>query len=322
MAFPDVLGHDRVKALLSRALRERRVPPAMLLAGPEGVGKRVLALTVARGLLCEAGGDDPCERCPACRRAQRGLHPDLVLVEPATTAIKIEQVRDAVREIGGRPFEGRSRAVVVDGAHLMTEQAQNALLKSLEEPPPTSHVLLVTPSPQALLPTVRSRCQLLRLGPLPQGLLARHLEERLRLGPEEARLRAALANGSLGAALAFESDAYRERRERLLTLLERLGEHGPLERMEAAERLSDADGEDPDAALLTLRTLLRDVAALRHSGGALNADVADRLAALARGPLGERATTLAEAVGEAQEALSGNANRLLTFDLLMETLAG
>jgi DNA polymerase-3 subunit delta' len=321
MAFADVLGHDRVKALLSGALREGRLPPALLLAGPEGVGKKLLALTVARGLLCEPSGGDPCERCAACRRAQRGLHPDLLIVEPATAAIKIEQVRDAVREIEGRPFEGRSRAVVFNGAHLMTEQAQNALLKSLEEPPSTSHVLLLTPSPQALLPTIRSRCQLLRLSPLPQGLLARHLEERLGLGPEEARLRAALAGGSLGAALAFESDAYRERRERLLALLERLPEHGPLERLEAAERLSEAD-DDAQATLLVLRTLLRDVAALRiaGSGAALNADVAERLAALARSPLGERAATLAEAVGESQEALSGNANRLLTFDLLMETL--
>lgn len=325
MPFASLLGHDLVKGLLARALREGRVPPALLFAGPEGVGKKALALTTARALLCEGPRGDACGACATCSRAQRGLHPDLILVEAATAAIKIEQVREAVREIVGRPFEARARAVVIDDAHLMTEQAQNALLKSLEEPPATSHVFLVTPAPQALLQTVRSRCQLLRVGPLPEALLAGHLQERLQLSKDDARLRAALAGGSLGAALLFESDAFHERRERLLGLLERLFTDGPAERLEAAERLAENEADAPGQGLLTLRTLLRDVAALRLSDGqrpGLNADVGDRLLALARGRLGERAASLAGEVAEVQEALRGNANKLLTYDLLLDTLAG
>ena len=340
-----VLGHDRVKTLLHRALLDARVPPALLFAGPEGVGKKTLALAAARALLCEGPPGEACGRCSPCQRIGRTLdsledirrkiedereptlrnfrlHPDLILAEPWRTGLKIDQVRQLVQELLGRPYEGRARAVVIDDAHRMTEQAQNALLKSLEEPPATSHVFLVTPAPFMLLPTIRSRCQLFRLGPLPIGLLGRHLEERLELDSREARLRAALASGSLGAALAFESEAFRERRERLLALLEGLHEADALERLEAAESLDDLD--DPDATLVTLRALLRDVAALRLSAGrgtALNADVADRLAVLARGPLGERAGALAEAVTEAQEALAGNASKLLTFDLLVDTLA-
>ncbi len=346
MAFTNVLGHDRVKALLTRALQGGRLPPALLLAGPEGVGKRALALEAARALLCEGERGGACGRCSSCQRSQRTLgalddlrrkvederdptlrnfrlHPDLLLAEPWKTGLKIDQVRQLVQELLGSPFEGRARAVVIDDAHLMTEQAQNALLKSLEEPPATSHVFLVTAVPQALLPTIRSRCQLLRLGPLPQSLLAQHLEERLGLHREEARLRAALAGGSLGAALAFESDAYRARRERLLGLLESLPTLGPLERMEAADELGDKEEGDPEGSLLTLRTLLRDVAALRLAPTAvpLNADVTDRLLALARGPLGERAPRLAESVGEARESLARNAYRPLTFDLLLDALA-
>jgi DNA polymerase-3 subunit delta' len=177
MAFAEVLGHERLRDLLARAVAQRRLPPALLFSGPSGVGKRVLALAVGRALLCERGDGDPCDRCATCSRAARGLHPDAVLVEPSGSplSIKIEQVRDAVREIAGKPFEGRARTFVVDEAHLLTEQAQNALLKSLEEPPATSHVVLVTPSPQALLPTIRSRCQVLRFSPLPQALLEKHL---------------------------------------------------------------------------------------------------------------------------------------------------
>src|SRR5262249_29053827 len=202
-------------------------------------------------------------------------------------SIKTERVRDAVRDIAGRPFEGRARAFVIDEAHLLTEQAQNALLKSLEEPPPSSHVILVTASPQALLPTIRSRCQTLRFSPLPEPLLEAHLRDRCGLPPAEAQLRSALCGGSLGVALAFESEAWRALREELLGLLEKLGRGGSLARLDTAERL--ADQEDPVLALSVLRSLLRDVAALRAGAGRLlNADVAGRLEALAGGPMGEQ----------------------------------
>jgi DNA polymerase-3 subunit delta' len=323
VAFDSVVGHERVRSLLARSIKDRRLPPALLLTGPSGVGKRTLALAAARALVCETGGGEPCESCPACSRAARGLHPDVLAVEPETATIKIEQVRDMAREVLALPFEGRARGFVMDEAHVMTEQASNALLKSLEEPPATSHVFLVTASPQALLPTIRSRCQTLRLGPLPAALLEAYLRDRCGLAPEEAGLRAALAGGSIGAALAFDSEGYRSSRDELLALLERAGRVSALERMEAAQRL--ADSEDPALALTTLRALLRDALMLRHGAGAgalLNGDVESRLAAVARGPLGERAGALAEAAGETREALRLNANKLLSMDVLMDAISG
>jgi DNA polymerase III subunit delta' len=324
MSLRDVLGHERIKGVLVRALRQGRFPNSLLFAGPEGVGKRTLALAAARALLCERGGDgEACGRCRACSRSGRGLHPDLAVVEPATAVIKIDQVRDAVREIQMPPFEAPARAFVIDDADVMTEQAQNALLKSLEEPKATSHVFLITASPQALLPTIRSRCPLLRFGPLPRAVVETYLVERQGLAPAEARLRAALASGSLGAALALESEAYRTLREELLALLERAGTLSPLERMREADRLEQV--EDPGLALTTLRSLLRDLAAARAGADParlLNADVGERVAALARSPVGARAKELAEAAGETREALRGNANKLLSFETLVETIAG
>ena len=329
MAFARILGHQRLRGLLARAIGHHRLPPALLFSGPSGVGKKTLALAVGRALLCEVDDGDACDACGACSRAGRGLHPDAILIEPDGASIKIEQVRDVVHEISGRPFEGRARAVVFDEAHLVTEQAQNALLKSLEEPPATSHVLLVTASPQALLPTIRSRCQMLRFSPLPQSLLETHLRETSGLSAEEARLRAALSGGSLGVALAFESDAWRALREDLMQMLEKHGRSGALGRMDAAERLAEMD--DPVLALTALRSLLRDVAALRAGSPVLlNADVARRLEALAHGPLGERAGEMARAAGETRDALEGKitgtnlrrgpANALLAFDVLMDAL--
>jgi len=266
--------------------------------------------------------DDACNACAPCNRTAKGIHPDLFVLEPEGTSIKIERVRDTVREILARPFENRARAFVVDQAHLLTEQAQNALLKSLEEPPATSHVLLVTGAPQALLTTIRSRCQTLRLGGLPASVLEETLRARQGLAPEEARLRAALADGSLGAALAFEAGAYAGLRDALLALLERLPGLGSIERMEQAESL--ADGDDVLQTMTALRALLRDVAALRAgsaNGSVLNADVVPRLSALAAGPLGVKAGELAEVVGETREALRVNANRLLSMDVLLDRLS-
>jgi DNA polymerase-3 subunit delta' len=314
----EILGHEWAQGLLRRAVAQGRVPPAVLLSGPDGIGKRTLALAVARALVCEKSDGWTCGECGPCIRAMKGLHPDLMAIEAATSVIKIEQIRDLIRQILGRPFEARSRAFVIDDAHLMTEEASNALLKSLEEPPASSHVFLVTASPQALLPTIRSRCQELRLSPLPTAVLEEQL--RKKLPPEEARLRAALSAGSLGHALSFESEAYRSLRDELLGLLEGLGRMGPLERMETAERLAEQD--DPVLALTTLRSLLRDLVALHagvRSDAVLNADVAHRLVPLAKA-LGKRASALTEAVGEVRVALEGNANRLLSMDLLMDTL--
>jgi DNA polymerase III subunit delta' len=330
MPFPSILGHDRVKGLLARALSQGRLPPALLLSGPEGVGKRTLAVEAARGLLCDKGPGEPCNACRTCDRTSRGIHPDLIVVVPETATgflaretIKIEHIRDAVREILGLPFEARARVVILDNAQCMTEQAMNALLKALEEPPATSHLVLVTASPQALLPTIRSRCQTLRLGPLPSSVLETHLQERLGLPPAEARLRASLSGGSLGAAMAFEADGYRALRDDILAMLEKADGASAVHRLAWSERLAEA--EDVMLALTALRSLLRDAAAARAGAPAermLNADVADRLVALGQGRLAARAVDLADLTEETRTALRGNASRPMSMDVLVDALAG
>ena len=359
MAFDDVLGHERIRGLLSRALDTGRVPHALLFAGPEGVGKRTLALAFAAALLCEArGAQGACGACRHCLRLVRAvdslddfrsgaeksyrgpedaalfnfrLHPDLLLVEPPTRGgrraeILAPQAEDVVRETFKPPFEARARVFVIDDAHALCAgtavTAANALLKSLEEPPARAHFVLVTAQPQSLLATIRSRCQTLRFGPL--SLAA--LQDRLRregLPESEARLRAALSGGSLGAARAFDSEAWRAQREGLVALLETAPRLDPLGRLKAAETLKEMD--DVRGGLTTLRTLLRDVAALQAGGdGAtlLNGDLGARLLVVARGPLGRQAAALGEAAAVARDALAGYAHEQLTLDDFVERLAG
>ncbi len=345
MPWPEILGHERQLDLLERALARHRLPPALLFAGPSGVGKRSLALGLAKRLLCGAESGRPCGRCHHCRLIEHSLadlarrrkdaledkenpvglnlrlHPDLIVVEPwpsgGKRTIKVEQARDLNEQINGLPFEARARVVVIDEAEALGEQAANALLKSLEEPPASSHVVLVTSAPQALLPTIRSRCQVLRFERLPLALIERHLVETREVAPAEARLRALLSDGSLAEALRLDSEAYQGLRDGLVGLLEQAASEGAAERLERADDLKDAD---LPLALTTLRSLLRDLAVLRAGAPerVLHADLAARLEPLSRGPLGARAGELAEAAAESLRALRGNASKALVLDLLLD----
>jgi DNA polymerase-3 subunit delta' len=319
MTFSGIVGHDRLKDFFLRAQRRGRTPPALVLCGPVGIGKRTLALEAARALLCETKSGDACGACKACDRVARRMHPDFFLLEPAPASIKIEAVRDLVGEVQSRPFEAATRAFVIDDAHLMTEQAQNAFLKSLEEPPATSRILLVTAEPDRLLPTIRSRCQTLRASALTSEQVEAFLSER-GVAADEARLRASVSAGSIGRALSFDTDGYMDARESALAAVEAAGS-SPFAAMAAADSLADNDA--PLVALVAMRSLLRDVAAL-HAGAAadmlVNSDLEGRLRALAQGRLGAIAIALAEAAERTRLDVRGNTYKPLSFESLLDVM--
>src|SRR3954462_15303600 len=163
MAFREISGHTRQLELVAAAARRGTLPPSLIFAGPEGVGKRLAAIALAQILNCQAPGDDACGKCAACTRIARNVHADVLIVQPGETgAIKLDQVRDAIERTGYRPFEGRRRVVIIDEADAVGLQGQDGLLKTLEEPAAALIFGLGTSRPGGLLPTVRSRCQRLR----------------------------------------------------------------------------------------------------------------------------------------------------------------
>jgi len=214
--FDAIVGQDSVIEALRRALSDNRLPHALLFHGPAGVGKATCAGILAQALNCEAGEfKDACGTCVSCRKVSRGLHPDIIWMKPEGKGgqIKVERIRkEIIEKVGFRPYEGRRRVVMIDDAHRLNPSSQNSLLKTLEEPPPSSLMILATPAPEKLLPTVRSRCQPLRFRPLAPEVLQRHLAEVHRFPSDEARLRAAFVSGSVGRALDLDVEAHLERR--------------------------------------------------------------------------------------------------------------
>jgi DNA polymerase III subunit delta' len=211
----EIVGNRESIDLLIRG----RFPQTSLFTGPEGVGKKTIALLVAALKACAAPADnEPCGACGSCVKAASGNHPDIRLIwEEEKASIGIDKMRDFRHEVQYRPFESRARFFVVDHAELMTPEAANAVLKTLEEPPETAHIVLVTAFPDRIIPTVRSRCQVLRFSPLGRGEVLEYLRRRTKLDAPESR--AAFSGGSLGRAISIDIAATLSMRDRVLDLL-------------------------------------------------------------------------------------------------------
>jgi DNA polymerase-3 subunit delta' len=310
MPFSDVKAQDRALGGLRAALRRGTLHHAYLFAGPPGVGKGTAALRLAQAANCEgkpgpgqgqgvdALRDDACGACGPCRKIEKGTHPDVHLLQEERVMAKagrwepkggrtpskdivVDQVRDLVdHRLALRRFEGRRRVVIIDPADAMNVQSQNALLKTLEEPPDDTTLVLVSSSGDALLPTIRSRCLRVAFAPLPEAVVAERLVAEGH-APDAARLAAALAGGSLGRALALDDDAVAARREALT----RAAALGPGD-AGAWVAFARDHGDDREAAAELGELLLvwwRDVLALQAGGGAGALALADL------GPLAQRA---------------------------------
>ena len=227
----QVYGQDHVLRQLEAGLRQGRQAHAYLLSGPPHVGKMTLALNLAQGVNCLQGPGEPCGECVQCTRISMGLHADVQVVgltqgdpgSPTRTVIGIADVKEVLRRVHLKPFEGATNVIIFDSAELMSEEAANALLKTLEEPPPQVLILLLTADEEAILPTIRSRCRRLPLLPLAKDQLTGVLTTQHQASPEDAELVSRLARGCLGWAIgALEpgSAGLEERGDRLAKLME------------------------------------------------------------------------------------------------------
>ncbi len=331
--FRSLFGHRRLLALLSRAIARDTLPPALLLAGPPGVGKRRVAMAIARAINClepQSTSEferDSCGKCASCRRIERGVHPDVIVIEPGENrSIKIEAVRDVIDRASYRPFEARRRVVIIDEAEALVPAAQNALLKTLEEMPAASIVVLVSSIPDALLPTVRSRCPRLRFGPLSATEVAQALVRDHGYSESDARAAAADADGSVGRALSADSTDLIQARDEARRILEQSARlHDPSRLLETVRDLiknkeTAAQRVEMAAYLRALASLLRDleiVATHADRRALANADLEPQLEKLTGSFDHRRNLRAYAAVDEALDALGRNASPKVVADWLV-----
>lgn len=269
MPFHDLIGHERPTAVLKAALAHDRVAHAYLFYGEAGIGKRQVAIRFAQAINCDTepapDGPDACGACRSCRQIERLTHPDCLLIVPdpdqANPQIKIERIRELDQQLIYRPLIGRRKVCLIDEADRMTIGATNALLKTLEEPPDHSLLVLISSRPYALPATIRSRCQHLRFSAPARAQVESALTATRQLQPEDARFLALVTRNRIGEALRTDLGALRAQQDEFGSLLSLEGLRSVVGLLTAAETLYKAD-RAPEALEWTGRWL-RDLLLVR-----------------------------------------------------------
>ena len=342
--FDKLIGNDSVKAILRRLLEHKRVPNALLFAGEDGVGKKQFALELAKGFVClNPKNAEACDNCANCRRADKVAfpksddrdaykqvifteHPDIGLIVPYNKNILVDAIRDLETEANFRPFEAKARIFTIDDADKMNDAASNALLKTLEEPPAASHIFLITSRPDALLSTIRSRCQTLRFAPIVFGEIETHLSKDKNFTPEDAALLAKLSHGRLGNAQKTDLEKFRTQREQMLKVLESIFiKENRAELLRIAEEMNDAKNKEAyETNLSILQNLIHDVWAIRNGANQkilVNVDLIDDLKRLATRAESVKLSAWLSEIETLREQLAVNLNRKIATDALFMQMA-
>ena len=225
--FKDVVGHKHILEYIKNAVAQDTVSHAYILNGARGSGKKLLAQLFAETLQCEEKEYAPCGVCHACRQMDTGNHPDVIRVRhEKPNTISVEDIRQQVNnDILIKPYQGPYKIYIIPEADLMTPQAQNALLKTIEEPPSYAVIFLLTENADSLLPTITSRCVMLKLRNLKDDLIRKHLMEKMQIPDYKADMCTAFAQGTLGRAIMLaNSEHFNEIREEAIQLLKYIDE--------------------------------------------------------------------------------------------------
>jgi DNA polymerase-3 subunit delta' len=343
--FDKFIGNNHVKEILRRLVISKRVPHSLLFAGASGVGKKHFALELAKSFVCQnPQNGEACDVCAACRRADKftfpkaddrdafkrvifSEHPDIGLIVPYNKNILVDAIRELETEANFRPYEAEARILIVDDADKMNDSASNALLKTLEEPPPSSYIFLISSRPDALLSTIRSRCQMLRFAPIEPKEIEKYLVKTKQFSTTDAALSARLSGGRLGDALDMDLEKFRAHRTAMFKVLESiLIKENRAELLRIAEEMNDTKHKDDFEARLThLQNLIHDVWTLSNKADEkilINVDIHNDLRKLAQNADSKRLSAWLGQIEELRENLVVNLNRKIATDALFMRMAG
>lgn len=320
-SFKDVVGHKDIIKYIRNAVQEDKVSHAYILNGERGSGKKMLANLFATTLLCEEGGPDPCNICHSCRQAESGNHPDIIRVtHEKPNSISVDDIRKQVNnDILIKPYQGPFKVYIIAEADLMTPQAQNALLKTIEEPPEYAVIFLLTENAETLLPTITSRCVMLKLRNIKDTLIKKYLMETLEVPDYKADMCTAFAQGNMGRAILLaNSDHFNEIREDAVQLLKYINEMELSEIVKAIKRIVNYKLEINDY-LDIIMIWYRDVLlykATKDMDKVVFKDQIKYIQEKARKSSYEGIELIIESLEKAKTRLKANVN----FDLVMELL--
>jgi len=322
MPFAEVIGHEQIVEVFRRSVRSGKTSHSYIFEGIPGCGRRKAALVLIQALFCTAVADDACGVCPSCRKISSGNHGDIHFVEPLPDKrdISVDQLRELQRGLSLRPYEAPRKACILEPAERMSVNAANSLLKTLEEPPGNALIILLTENADMLLPTIRSRCQLIRFSPLSSENV-RLLLERSGVATDVAELLAPLSEGSMQRAADLDDETLAARRQNLISHLEMLDMGRISSVFDTAEELA-GNREETLASLDLLLSFARDTVYL-NSGcpDIINTAVRPSLEQFAARLTLERALQMLCDIMETRRAVQRNANNKLALDCLFMKMA-
>ena len=320
-SFKDVVGHKDILKYISSAVENNRVSHAYILNGERGSGKKMLANLFAMTLLCETGDNEPCGKCHSCKQAESGNHPDIIRVtHERPNSISVDDIRTQVNNtVDIKPYQGPYKVYIIPQADMMTPQAQNAILKTIEEPPSYAVFLLLTENAETLLPTINSRCVMLKLRNIKDTLIKKYLMENLEIPDYKADMCTAFAQGNMGRAIMLaNSDHFNEIREEAVQLLKHINEMELNEIVAAVKNISVYKLEITDY-LDIIMIWYRDVLLYKATKEIDKVVFKDQLQSIkeqARKSSYEGIELILESLEKAKARLKANVN----FDLVMELL--
>ena len=326
MKLGQIIGQPAAVAILRAALPPGAPAHAYLFVGPEGVGKTTAAMAWARALLCERGGEDACGACAHCVKTAAGTHPDMMTLEPEAREKKVKEeidighIRDVIRRLSFKPYEAGRKILIVDRADSMNLSAANAFLKTLEEPPGDTVIIMTAVNTRKLPLTIISRCRVVRFNPVPFGEIVDFLVNREGMAEDEARSAAALSRGSLGLAVSGEIEGEREIRAEALQALVDADSRSPARIYGLAGAMDKAkDKSRTDRFLEMMMELARDLLAVKIQGkydNLINVDIAPEIERAASKFSQRRLIRACEIIQEMIAARRWNINPLLIVSLL------
>lgn len=323
--FSDVLGHEQTIQHMKNAIRMNKVSHAYMINGEKGSGKKLLAGLFAQALQCEAGGTEPCMQCRSCKQAESLNQPDIIrITHEKPNTISVEDIREQLNgDIQIRPYSSPYKVYIIDEADKLSVQAQNALLKTIEEPPSYAVIFLLTENAGTLLPTIRSRCVLLDLKPVSSQIIKRYLMEDLEIPEYRADICTAFAQGNVGKAKRLAlSDNFGEMLDHVLHVVKYISEMEVGDLIEDLKKISEYKMEIND--YLDLLTIwYRDVLLFKATRDADSMIFSDELISIrkkASESSYEGLGQIIEALEKAKRRLKANVNFDLTMELLLLTM--